>query len=153
MKVTEVLPILNVSDLEASFAWFEKLGFSKGWDWCPPDATKATFGGVQGGEREIHLSLDGQGGRGGDHGMWLAIWVDDVDALHARCVREGLEVMRPPEDMPWGVRATHVRHPDGHVLRIRQPVSHDHEHEHEDGHDHRKSVVSGRRNAAGPCQR
>jgi predicted enzyme related to lactoylglutathione lyase len=136
VKVTEVVPILNVSDLEASFTWFETLGFSKGWDWCPPGATAATFGAVRGGKREIHLSLNGQGGRGGDHGMWLAIWVDDVDALHARCVSEGVEVLRPPTDMPWGVRQAHVRHPDGHVFRLSQPAPHEHEHDGEHDHDH-----------------
>jgi len=25
--------------------------------------------------------------------------------------------------MPWGVREMHVRHPDGHVLRISQTLS------------------------------
>jgi len=41
--------------------------------------------------------------------MWLAIWIDDVDALHARCVKEGIEVTHAPENMPWGVREAHVR--------------------------------------------
>lgn len=135
MTVNDVIPILNVSDLEASFAWFEKLGFPKGWDWCPPGATAATFGGVQAGAREIFLSLNGQGGRGREQGMWVAIWVDDVDALHAQCVREGLEVMHPPEDKPWGVREAHIRHPDGHVFRLSQPTPHDHDGEHDHDHD------------------
>ena len=26
-------PILNVSDIQQSFAWFEKLGWTKAWDW------------------------------------------------------------------------------------------------------------------------
>lgn len=138
MKVDDVIPILNVSDLDASFAWFDKLGFAKAWDWCPPDAAAAVFGAVKGGDREIHLSLNDQGGRGRDQGMWLAVWVDDVDALHARCVREGVEVLRPPTDMPWGVREAHVRHPDGHVFRLSQASRHEHDdqHDHEDGHRH-----------------
>lgn len=31
-----ITPILNVSDMQQSFAWFEKLGWSKGWDWGIP---------------------------------------------------------------------------------------------------------------------
>jgi hypothetical protein len=27
-----ITPILNVSDMQQSFAWFEKLGWEKGWD-------------------------------------------------------------------------------------------------------------------------
>jgi uncharacterized glyoxalase superfamily protein PhnB len=57
--------------------------------------------------------------------VWLAVWVDDVDLVHAVCGREGLEVLRPPQDEPWGVREMHVRHPDGHVFRISQPIHHD----------------------------
>jgi uncharacterized glyoxalase superfamily protein PhnB len=50
----------------------------------------------------------------------LTIWVDEVDSIHRRCLEEGLDVTWPPTDMPWGVRELHVRHPDGHVLRISQ---------------------------------
>ena len=54
--------------------------------------------------------------------MWLSVWVDDVDLVHAVCVREGFEVLRPPTNEPWGVREMQVRHPDGHVLRMTQPL-------------------------------
>ena len=47
-----------------------------------------------------------------------SIFVDDVDAVYARCRREGLEVTREPVDEVWGVREFHVRHPDGHIFRI-----------------------------------
>ena len=122
-------PILNVSDIRASFAWFEKLGWTKGWEWGDPPS----FGGVCSGECEIFLGQDGQGGRGrgpaartfgpdgdetGDQGAWMSVWVDDVDAVHQHCLERGLEVTWPPTDMPWRVREMHVRHPDGHVFRI-----------------------------------
>jgi hypothetical protein len=77
----EVTPILNVSDLQASFEWFAKLGWEKGWDWCPPDADSPTFGAVTAEGHEIFLCLNGLGGRG-EHGVWLSLWVDDVDAVH-----------------------------------------------------------------------
>jgi catechol 2,3-dioxygenase-like lactoylglutathione lyase family enzyme len=122
-------PILNVSDIAASFAWFERLGWTKGWDWGTPP----TFGGVWSGTCEIFLCRGAQGGRGNggvkmtfgpdgdetaDKGAWISIWVDDVDAVHRRCLEQGLDVAWPPTDMPWGVREMHVRHPDGHVFRI-----------------------------------
>jgi catechol 2,3-dioxygenase-like lactoylglutathione lyase family enzyme len=134
MNVEQVVPILNVSDVEASFAWFARLGWSKHFAWCaggdggPPD-----FGGIVCGGSEIFLCRDGQGSRGrganartggpgadqrADKGAWIAVWVGDVDAVHERCLAEGLEVTHPPTDEPWGVREMHVRHPDGHVLRI-----------------------------------
>ena len=57
-----------------------------------------------------------------DKGVWMSIWVDDVDAIHRRCLEQGLDVAWPPTDMPWGVREMHVRHPDGHVFRISRGI-------------------------------
>lgn len=126
-------PILNVSNLAESFAWFEKLGWAKGWEWGEPPG----FGAVQSGECTIFLCLDGQGGRGrsevkmtfgrdgddaADRGVWMSIWVADVDRVHEECLAAGLEVTWPPTDMPWHVREMHVRHPDGHVFRVSRGI-------------------------------
>jgi catechol 2,3-dioxygenase-like lactoylglutathione lyase family enzyme len=137
MAVSHLTPILNVSDLFASMAWFEKLGWRTCWTWGEGGAGP-TFGAVGAGECEIFLCQNGQGGRGkganrstftgaveddsADKGCWMSVWVMDVDAVHARCVAEGLEVTHPPTNEPWGVREMHVRHPDGHVLRISKGI-------------------------------
>ena len=60
MLARRLTPILNVSNIQESFAWFEKLGWTKAWDWGAPP----TFGGVCSGECEIFLCQNGQGGRG-----------------------------------------------------------------------------------------
>ncbi len=60
MIAKALTPILNVSDIQASFAWFEKLGWTKGWDWSDPPM----FGGVCSGACEIFLCENAQGGRG-----------------------------------------------------------------------------------------
>ena len=136
MHANKLVPILNVSDIQASFAWFERFGWTKGWDWGDPP----TFGGVCSGDYEIFLCEGAQGGRGrgedvttfpadtealGDKGVWMSIFVDDVDEIHRRCVAQGLEITWPPTDEPWGVREMHVRHPDGHVFRISQGTEQD----------------------------
>src|SRR5258708_4243057 len=51
MNAKHVTPILNVSDMAASFAWFAKWGWRKCRDWGTP----ATFGAVGSGEVEIFL--------------------------------------------------------------------------------------------------
>lgn len=139
MIAKHLTPILNVSNIQESFEWFEKLGWQKGWDWGTPP----TFGGVCSGKCEIFLCQDGQGHRGArplpamagfdvggeaeTQGSWMSIWVDDVDAVHRRCVEQGIEVTMPPTDEPWNVREMHVRHPDGHVFRMSQGLGGDHE--------------------------
>jgi catechol 2,3-dioxygenase-like lactoylglutathione lyase family enzyme len=129
MNAKGLTPILNVSDIAASFAWFEKWGWRKCWDWGTPP----TFGAVGSGECEIFLCEGAQGGRGkgtntttfqkdgdeaSDKGAWMSVWVDDVDEVHRQCVAAGLDVTFPPTNMPWNVREMHVRHPDGHVFRV-----------------------------------
>ena len=129
MRAEGITPIVNVSDLEVSFKWFEDWGWHRLWDWGdPPD-----FGAVGSGECEIFLRQGGQGGKGKsdiaftfgpdgrddlEAGVWMSVWVDDVDEVHRLCVEHGLDVTWPPNDMPWGVREMHVRHPDGHVFRV-----------------------------------
>jgi len=127
MFANAISPILNVSDMRESFAWFEKLGWEKLWEWGDPTG----FAAVGSGHCEIFLCHGGQGARAKrpleardgfigtlDNGTWMSIWVDDVDAVHRHCIENGIEITFPPTDMPWNVREMHVRHPDGHVFRI-----------------------------------
>jgi catechol 2,3-dioxygenase-like lactoylglutathione lyase family enzyme len=129
MEATDLNPILNVSDFAATVAWFGRLGWDRAWDWGDPP----TFGAVRSGHCEIFLCQGAQGALGG---VWLSIWVDDVDVLHQRCQEQGIKVARPPADEPWGVREMHVVHPDGHTFRMSQPVPHSHDHDHGHDHDH-----------------
>ena len=55
-----------------------------------------------------------------DKGVWMSVFVDDVDEVYRQCVSAGLDVTFAPSDMPWNVREMHVRHPDGHVFRVSQ---------------------------------
>lgn len=127
MNVHRLTPILNVSNIEESIAWFEKAGWSKCWTWGEPP----TFGAVGCGACEIFLCQDGQGSRGGPlprhagdddtGGVWMSWFLDSpaaVDAAHARAVEQGLVVTWPPTDEPWGMREFHLRHPDGHTFRV-----------------------------------
>lgn len=129
MQARGITPILNVSDIQQSFEWFATLGWQKGWEWGEP----VGFGGVCSGECEIFLCQDAQGGRGkgsntatfgnsgeesADSGVWMSIWVDDVDEVYHHCVVNKLDITFQPTNTAWNVREMHVRHPDGHVFRI-----------------------------------
>ena len=110
MEAKALTPILNVTDLPSTVAWFEKWGWKKLWDWGTPP----TFGAVGSGKEAcIFLCQGAQGGRGrgantttfqqqgdeeGDKGVWMSVWVDDVDEMHKHCLAAGLEVTFPPTD-------------------------------------------------------
>lgn len=134
MNVRELTPILNVSSLAESFAWFEKLGWHKAFDW----QDEGSFGGVVSGECKIFLCRDCQGARGGPEprepwdnqagSVWMTWWLDSpaaVDAAYAQAQAHGVTTLWPPTDMPWSVRECHIRHPDGHTFRVSAGLPHE----------------------------
>ena len=52
----------------------------------------------------------------------VTIEVDDVDAVHARAVASGAEIVHPLTDEPWDVRRFFVRDPNGAVINVMQHV-------------------------------
>jgi uncharacterized glyoxalase superfamily protein PhnB len=106
-----VIPILNVKNFAASMDYYvNKLGFTKKWDWGTPPS----FGCVARGKVEIFLCAGGQG----QPGVWMSIFMEDVDALHEEYTKSGAIVRLPPTNMPWGTREMNVQDPDGHRLRM-----------------------------------
>jgi catechol 2,3-dioxygenase-like lactoylglutathione lyase family enzyme len=48
----------------------------------------------------------------------VSIEVDDVDAVHAKAIAQGLTIVYPLTDEPWGVRRFFVLDPNGAVINI-----------------------------------
>lgn len=130
MPVQGVTPILNVSNIVESMAWFERLGWRRGFSWPEGDADPG-FGSVCSNTAEIFLCRGAQGSRGtmsprfpGDDeidGVWMSWWLAspaEVDAMHTTALAHQMTVTYPPTDEPWGVREFHLRHPDGHTFRV-----------------------------------
>jgi uncharacterized glyoxalase superfamily protein PhnB len=130
MPIKGVTPILNVTSVIDSIVWFERLGWRRGFSW-PDGETDAGFGSVCSDGAEIFLCRGAQGSRGtimprfpGDDetdGVWMSWWMGapaEVDELHNTALTHGMTVTSPPTDKPWGVREFHLRHPDGHMVRV-----------------------------------
>ena len=50
--------------------------------------------------------------------------VDDLDALHDRLIGAGVEIVNPPIDYPdYGIRAMHLRDPEGGLIEINSQLS------------------------------
>jgi catechol 2,3-dioxygenase-like lactoylglutathione lyase family enzyme len=90
--------------------YVNKLGFQKKWDWGTPP----TFGCVHRGNVSIFFCQGAQG----QAGMWMSIFVENVDALYEEYRRNGAIIRMPPTNMPWGVREMNIEDPDGHRLRM-----------------------------------
>ena len=48
----------------------------------------------------------------------ISIEVDDVDAVHARALEQGLEIAYPMRDEDWGVRRFMLREPGGTMVNV-----------------------------------
>jgi len=116
-QIDEVTPILNVSNIEQSVLWFRKLG----WDLLFLYGDPPNFASVGSPNAKIFLALDSQGGRG-QHAMWVAVWVPNVDEVYEALVNTDVEILKPPTDEPWNVREMHLKHLDGHILRISRVI-------------------------------
>jgi catechol 2,3-dioxygenase-like lactoylglutathione lyase family enzyme len=56
------------------------------------------------------------------NGVALSIEVTDVDEMYARAREQGLEIVYPLTDEPWGVRRFFVRDPNRIVVNVMMQV-------------------------------
>lgn len=108
-------PILNIRNLQASQRYYRNaLGFKLDWEHGePPD-----FASVSRGDTVIFLCQGCQGGGA----AWMALFIEDVDALYKELVGRGALIKSPPANMPWRLREMQVADPDGNIMRIGGPV-------------------------------
>src|SRR5687768_2092144 len=92
-------PTLFVSDVLAAADYYvSKLGFSRGFSWGdPPTMVGVNLGGVS-----IHLAQ----GTPSPNGCSVYFVIGDADELYAFQRSNGAEILAPPEDRPYGLRAT-----------------------------------------------
>lgn len=112
MDVLRVMPLLTVSDLDASVDTYVKMTgmevvMNHGWiaTLAPP------------GNRSIQLSLITRDATAPVNPS-TSIEVDDVDAAYAEVRAAGLEIMHELSDEEWGVRRFFFRDSDGNVANV-----------------------------------
>jgi hypothetical protein len=102
----EVAPILHVADAGVAVSWYERLGFTKQWEYrFDPDCP--AFVSIVHGEARLFLS-EHRGDARPD--TLVGLRVSDVDAVEA-------EFGRPTGEPPYGCEFE-LRDPDGNRLRI-----------------------------------
>lgn len=107
-KLTNLNPILNVTQLDASISFYtEVLGLELYHTFGdPPDFAIVGRDGLQ-----IYLCENGQGiGE-----TWLAFFVENLVSMIGTLKAKGVEISQP-----FGGNEFHIKDPDGHVFRIMQ---------------------------------
>ena len=105
--MTQVVPILRVTDVDESLAWWSRIGFVHDFTHRYGGGTTHRFMGIRRHGADIFLSEN----PADDVGPALIfVWVPDVDEIAARF---GV----PVEQHPWA-RDFEVIDPDGHHVRV-----------------------------------
>lgn len=113
-------PVLAVSDLDRSAAWFvDVLGCGKtepdpgNWIFCTAGNVTFMLGRCPDAIPASEL---------GDHSYVAYLTVERVDDYYSRALAEEAEVMKPPTDEPWGRREMALRSPDGHRFMLGERI-------------------------------
>jgi catechol 2,3-dioxygenase-like lactoylglutathione lyase family enzyme len=109
---------LVVVDMARSVAFYDALGLRLLYG-----GADAAFTSYAVGDGYLNLQLDAAAPRPAPLWGRAILYVDDVDAVHARVRAAGYEPEMAPSDAPWGERYFHVRDPDGHELSFAKPFS------------------------------
>ncbi len=110
-------PIISVSDLPATRAFYEALGFSQTYQF-PPEG-EPDFVSMERGSSSIGI---GAGGATDEDRFGYWVYVDDVDATLEQLRTSGATVIAEPEDQPWGERVARARDPAGNLVYLGAPI-------------------------------
>jgi catechol 2,3-dioxygenase-like lactoylglutathione lyase family enzyme len=114
MTIRRVVPNLLVPDLVAARAFFvDVLGFEVAMDlgWI------VTFASPSNPTAQLSVS-EGEPRPDPGGAPHLTVEVADVNAVHATAQAQGVQVVYPLTDEPWGVRRCFVEAPGGWVLNV-----------------------------------
>jgi lactoylglutathione lyase len=112
-------PVVFASNVTATAGFYERLGFQRHFQL--PAEGEPGYVGLRRDDAELAVvdkswPADQYGRQTGpDVRFEMFVYVDDLDAA----VR-GLDVLRPPMDMPWGERIAYVADPDGNPVALAQ---------------------------------
>ena len=113
------IPVLHVSSSAAAEDFYcTQLDFTRRFAYRP-DQTRSDpcYMGVSRDGVMLHVSsFPGDGVSGGV----VALFVEDVDRLHAELVAKGVSILLAPTDQTWGNREMYVKDADGNSLRFTQ---------------------------------
>lgn len=125
MAVHHAFPYLRLSDAAGAIDWYcDVFGATERFRLVEPETGRVGHAELTLGASVLLLSdeFSEYGVRGpetvGDTTVAIHLLVDDADALCARAVERGAELLREPTDQFYGERSAQIRDPFGHEWNI-----------------------------------
>ena len=107
--------ILNVPDVEAALLWYQdELGLEIEFAWGDP----IMHGSVRAGNTSFHFQA---GDQSSPASAYMTLYVNDLDALFTDIEARDVDIVAPPEVMPWGMRAFMVNDLNGQLVMFADP--------------------------------
>jgi len=117
IRFGRIAAMLPVKDIARACEFYTKvLGFTKVFENGDP----VGFMILKKDQAELHLTL--QPNHQAAPFNVVHMMVDDVDALHAICRRQGLRIVKSIEDKDYGLRAFVFEDLDGNRIDVGQPI-------------------------------
>lgn len=117
-------PVLLVHNVMESVNYYRnQLGFGVEFLYRETPESEPTHAGVARGHwtgsRVVIQLSEAPQGRSIEPAGYLYVFVDaHIDALYEQYREQGVEIVAPPQNYPWGLREFTIRDPDGHKLRF-----------------------------------
>ena len=114
-RMTSFAPQFLVDDLDRAITYYQKIGFTFGQPW---DGFYA-IGHLDG--LEVHLKeaprneAERRRRRDNEH-LDAAAGVDGIEAFYEHCLANGVTILKPLADTPWGTKDFYVEDPDGNII-------------------------------------
>lgn len=108
-RIENIAPILSVSDMTRSLAFYVGLLGFRNAEWGNDNFTS-----IGRDKTRLYLCKGAQG----SPGTWVWIGFDgDIFSLHEQLKSKGVRIKLPPTNFSWAYEM-HVEDPDGHILRF-----------------------------------
>jgi catechol 2,3-dioxygenase-like lactoylglutathione lyase family enzyme len=114
-RLTSFAPQFLVDDLDRSIAYYEKIGFTFGEPWEGFYAIGQMDG------LEVHLK---EAPKNQEERRWrrdhehldASAGVSGIETFYEQCVANGITVITPLADTPWGTKDFYIEDPDGYII-------------------------------------
>jgi uncharacterized glyoxalase superfamily protein PhnB len=114
-KVRGASSIIFVDDVLATLLWYQdKLGLQVEFAWGDP----VVHGSIAAGSTSFHFSRSDPTAPATSY---MTLYVSRLDELYDDVVAQGVEVVRPPETMEWGMRAFMIHDCNGALVMFADP--------------------------------
>lgn len=116
-RIRSASAIINVEDVEKTLRWYQdQLGLQVEFAWGDP----IVHGGIVAGNSTFHFSCSEPTAPAT---AYMTLYVNELDALYEDINARNVEVLGPPEVMPWGMRAFMIRDVNGALLMFADPTA------------------------------